>query len=99
MDVRHANVRHTEVWDAPTPPPGAGVAAASVACSTCATVLVAWALRQVISVTVAPPIMNIAKNANVEGDKTWGTAHNHRATTHDAETPSAENVRRPRELE
>lgn len=71
----------------------------SVAWSTWATVLVACALRQVISDTVAPPIMNTAMKANVDGDRTDGTAQSHNAATQNADTLSAARTARSREAE
>jgi hypothetical protein len=71
----------------------------SVAWSTWATVLVACAFRHVISDTVAPPIMNTAMKANVDGDRTDGTAHSHNAATQNADTLSAARTARSREAE
>lgn len=70
----------------------------SVAWSNSATVLVACAFRHVISDTVAPPIMNTAMKANVHGERTDGTAHNHNAATHNADTVSAARTSRSREF-
>jgi hypothetical protein len=92
--------RHRPVCRGATLEPGvASNAPTSVAWSTWATVLVACALRHVISDTVAPPIMNTAMKANVDGDRTDGTAHSHNAATHEADTLSAARTARSREAE
>jgi len=62
-------------------------------------VVVACPLRQVISDTVAPPIMNTAMNANVDGDSTVGTAHSHNPATVKADAVSAAETARSREWE
>ena len=61
--------------------------------------LVACALRHVISDTAALPVMNIAMKANVDRERTDGTAHSHNAATHNADTVRAARTERSREFE
>jgi hypothetical protein len=93
-EMCHTDVRRATGFE----PDVASTGTTSVACSSWATVLVACALCHVTSDTIAPPIMNVAMKANVEGDRTDGTAHCHNAAMHNADTVSAANMPRKPEL-